>query len=120
MFLEWANPLPLVFFAPVLKAARLRGVAQFESLCSRYSQDFDPRWLKSTAVSKEEILGSSDFQSLADLGTGYDRVSKMGIFPATIESVKKLAVYGALPFLPLALLVLPAKDLVKAVVKLVL
>ncbi len=110
--------LPLLFFLPTLRAAKIRGVADYESLSSRYSRGFDPRWMDPTKAEKD-LLGNADFQSLADLGNGYDRVSKMGIFPANLENIKRLAVLGALPFLPLALLIFSAKQLAKAALQLV-
>jgi len=111
--------LPLLFFVPALKVARIRGVADYELLSSRYSKDFDPRWMVSSEVPEKQILGNPDFQSLADLGNGYDRISKMGVFPAKAKSAKVIALFGALPFLPLMLMAFPAEKIAKVVIQLI-
>jgi hypothetical protein len=112
--------LPLAFFVRVLKAAQIRGMAEYESLSSRYSRDFDSRWMEASTVNQEGMLGNADFQSLADLGNGYDRISKMGVFPTKVNSAKRLAALGALPFIPLVLLVFPVEQLAKAAIQLIL
>ena len=56
---------PLLRFTPKMAAAKRKGLAQ------RYVDGFERKWVLGELASCEELLGSSDIQSLADLANGY-------------------------------------------------
>ena len=68
----------------------------------------------------DEILGSGDIQSLADLGGGFERLISLKPTPLDRSTVIAFALSAALPLLPLILTVMPLKEIVKTLVRAVL
>lgn len=108
---------PLVVFTPHLASAKRRGLDQYGSLASRYVQGFDEKWVQGGASSEEELLGSGDIQSLADLGNSFAVVQEMHPVPFGMKDVARLAVATAAPLLPLALTVFSLEELVTRLIK---
>ena len=111
---------PLLVFTPHLVSARRRGLDQYGSLASRYVQEFDEKWLQGGASGEEELLGSGDIQSLADLGNSLAVVQEMRPVPFGLKDVARLAVATAAPLLPLGLTVLSFEELVTSLIKILL
>ena len=103
--------LPLVVFTPHLVAAKRRGMGEFGRLASRYSQEFEHKWVHGGAPRDEALLGSADLQSLADLGNSYAVVREMRLVPFGMKDVTRLAAVAAAPLLPLTLTVFALEDL---------
>lgn len=57
-------------FAPRMARARRKGLADYGLLAQRYVERFDQKWVHEVHPS-EELLGTGDIQSLADLGNSY-------------------------------------------------
>lgn len=110
---------PLMFFTPQLAAAKRRGLADYAILANRYVMGFDRKWIQGGAGS-EEVLGSADIQSLADLGNSYGLVQQMGVVPFGLKDIGRLAATTAVPLLPLALTIFPFDELVMKLIKLIL
>ena len=104
---------PLLVFLPGLFQARLEGLRQYSLLMNQYNRAFHERWVKKEALPEEPLLGTADIQSLADLGNSFDRVRAMRDFPFGTRLILQIAVMSALPALPLLLLVMPVKDILK-------
>jgi hypothetical protein len=104
---------PLLAFAPQLAAARRRGLREYGTLAERYVREFDAKWIHGGAPPGEPLLGSSDLQSLADLGNTVEIVRTMSTFPFSKEAVVRLAVATLVPIAPLALTMMPLEDLVR-------
>src|SRR5215471_5435277 len=69
---------PLLMFTPQMARAKRKGLADYGLLAQRYVQDFEQKWvLSGPAFSSEELLGTGDIQSLADLGNSYALVRDM-------------------------------------------
>jgi hypothetical protein len=109
--------MPLLAFTPKLITCKRVGILEYESLSGEYTRGFDQKWIRSGARSSEPLLGTSDIQSLADIGNAFERVDTMRTFvvPAKGLMVPVLAV--GVPLLPLALMVMPLEDLVKLLLK---
>ena len=58
---------PLLMFSPRMARARRKGLADYGLFAQRYVEGFDQKWVRSGHPS-DELLGSGDIQSLADLG----------------------------------------------------
>jgi len=69
------------------------------------------------AATQERLVGSSDIQSLADLGNSYNVVRTMRIAPITKEVVLRFAVATLVPIVPLLLTMMPLEELLKKLVK---
>ena len=104
---------PLLFFAPQLAAAKQAGVLEYGALAERYVRGFDAKWLRGGAPADEELIGSADIQSQADLGTSYDVVRSMRIAPLSIQAIVPLVLATVIPIAPLMLTMIPLNELLK-------
>lgn len=109
---------PLLVFTPQLWDTKLEGLAKFGSLAEEYVMDFDQKWLR-RKVNDEQLLGSGDIQSLADLGNSYAVVGEMRAVPFSTEDVLWLLVASVVPMLPLLLTIMPLDQLVTEGIKMV-
>jgi hypothetical protein len=109
--------IPLCVFIPHLVRAKRRGLAQLGALASRYTQEFEQKWVHGGAPKGEALLGSADIQSLADLGGSYSVVRGMRAMPFDAKDVTRLAAITALPLLPLALTMFALDELARYAIK---
>ncbi len=72
---------PLIVFAPKLFSLKQEGLNRYGTLASRYTQQFDSKWVEGINHPEEPLLGTADIQSLADLGNSYEMVRKMRAIP---------------------------------------
>lgn len=108
---------PLVVFAPPLARAKRRGLAEYGSLASRYVEGFEEKWLKGDAPPGEELIGSGDIQSLADLGNSFAIVQEMKLVPFGMKDAGRLAIAAAAPLLPLGLTIFSLEELLSRLIK---
>ena len=109
--------LPLLMFTPRMARARRRGLAEYGLFAQRYVERFDEKWLRGT--SSEELLGTGDIQSLADLGNSYQVVREMNVVPFSLQDVSRLAIATAIPLTPLLLTIFSFEELVTRVFKVI-
>jgi hypothetical protein len=109
---------PLLVFTPQLWDAKLEGLAKFGSFAEQYVMDFGQKWLPGKA-NHEQLLGSADIQSLADLDSSYEVVREMRAVPFATEDVVGLLVASVVPMLPLLLTFMPLDQLVTEGIKMV-
>jgi hypothetical protein len=109
--------IPLCVFTPLLLDAKRKGLGEFGKLANRYVQEFEGKWIRGGAPKGEELLGSGDIQSLADLGNSYAIVQEMRAVPFGIRDVTPLVVASAVPLLPLLLTVFSLEELVTQLIK---
>jgi hypothetical protein len=82
-------------------------------LATRYTQLFDRKWVRSEEPSGEELLGTGDIQSLADIGNAFDRIQNMKLFPVEFADLRALLIAALLPVIPLALTQVSLKDVLQ-------
>ena len=104
---------PLLVFAPQLAEARRTGLREYGTLAQQYVRAFDAKWVRGERPADEPMLGSGDFQSLADLGNSLEVVRGMRVVPLTKEAMFQLAVATVAPIAPLLLTLMPLEDLLK-------
>jgi hypothetical protein len=104
-------------FTPQLARAKRRGLAEYGLLASHYVQRFEEKWVREEAAESDDLLGTGDIQSLADLGNSYMVVHEMRIVPFGLKDVIRLAVASATPLLPLGLTILSLEELIVRLVK---
>jgi hypothetical protein len=109
---------PLLVFTPQLWEAKLDGLAKFGSFAEEYVLDFAQKWMPRKA-NDEQLLGSADIQSLADLGNSYGVVREMRAVPFGTEDVLWLLIASVVPLLPLLLTIMPLDQLVTEGIKMV-
>ena len=105
--------LPLLVFAPQLAQAKRTGNREYGTLAQRYVREFDAKWLRGGVSADESLVGSSDIQSLADLGNSFEVVRTMRLAPVTKEAILQLAAAILVPVVPLALTMMPLEELLK-------
>jgi hypothetical protein len=109
---------PLFLFTPQLACAKREGLAEYGAFASSYVMDFDQKWLKSK-VTQEQLLGTGDIQSLADLGNSFAVVREMRPIPFATDDVVRLLVATVIPIVPLLLTIMPLEQLVTQAIKII-
>jgi hypothetical protein len=104
---------PLLVFAPQLAQAKRTGLREYGLLAEHYVREFDTKWLRGGVTGDEPLVGSADIQSLADLANSFEVVRSMRIAPVTKNAILQLAAALLMPILPLALTMMPLKELLK-------
>jgi hypothetical protein len=110
---------PLLMFIPQMANAKRKGLADYGLLAQRYVDSFEQRWVVSNPGPEEELLGTGDIQSLADLGNSYAMVRDMRSVPFGLEDVSRLAAATAAPLLPLLLTMFSPEELITRIIKVV-
>lgn len=93
---------PLCVFAFKLRACQERGLRDYTTLSSLYVHSFEQKWIRSEGP-QEQLLGTPDLQSLADLGNSFTVVRNMRFAPI---SMRLLVIIGGAALVPMAPLLL--------------
>jgi hypothetical protein len=104
---------PLCVFAPTLLALKRQGRREYGALAARDTREFHEKWIGGGAPGDEPLVGSADIQSLADLANSYEVVKGMRAVPFGRDAIVQVGVAAAVPLLPLALTVVPAEEILK-------
>ena len=110
---------PLLVFVPQLAQTKRTGLREYGTLAETYVRDFDTKWLRGARRKDEELIGTADIQSLADLANSFEVVRSMRLVLVTKDSILQLGVALFLPLLPLALTVMPLKELLSRLISIV-
>jgi hypothetical protein len=92
-------------FVPHLWRAKRTGRSEYGSLANEYLAAFRAKWIVGPPLQSEQLLGSSDIQSLADMENSYDSVHRMRLVRFGLTEVTALAAMTLAPLLPLMLTV---------------
>lgn len=88
--------LPLAAFVRPLRDAKERALLEFAALSLRHDHAFERRWIRGGAPA-EDLLGSADTSSLADLASGYRAAKAMRAVPLVAEGLVPVAIAVAVP-----------------------
>lgn len=119
VFFVFAILAPLLMFTPQMAAARRKGLADYGLLAQRYVDDFEQKWVFRDSSKSEELLGSADIQSLADLGNSYGMVREMRPVPFGLDDITRLAAATAAPLVPLLLTIFSPEELLLRIIKVI-
>jgi hypothetical protein len=108
---------PLLAFVRPLAELKRKAMREYGALAQRYVREFDQKWLRGGVQSGENLLGSSDIQSLADLNNSYEIVAQIKLIPFTTRALVRLVVAALIPISPLVLTMIPAEELAQRVLK---
>jgi hypothetical protein len=108
---------PLTVFTSHLTRAKRQGLGDYGRLASRYVHGFEEKWIRGGAAADEELLGSADIQSLADLGNSYAVIQDMYPVPFGLKDVTRLAAATVAPLVPLTLTVISLEELLGHLIK---
>jgi hypothetical protein len=106
---------PGFVFTPKLWACRVKGLSDYMVFASSYVNEFDRKWVYPKSPPEEPVLGTSDIQSLADLGNSMNAINAMRVFPFDVGLLGEFAVVALLPAVPLLLLRYSIPELVQRV-----
>lgn len=95
------------------------GLFEYGGLADDYVSRFHLKWIEHD-TSAEDLLGSADIQSLADLDNSYNIVREMKTCLITKSTVASFATATLIPFTPLLLSVYPFDDLLKHLLKIIM
>jgi hypothetical protein len=112
--------LPLLVATPVLIRTKNQAILSYGALVTSHNQSFAAKWIDGHAPQGDEILGNPDPSSLIDLGSSFQIVQQMKRVPLNRSTLATLAGAAALPMVPLVVLVTPADQLLRAVLKMLL
>ena len=104
---------PLLAFTPRLLRAKRIGLREYGMLASRYVKEFDLKWVRGGAAEDEQLIGSGDIQSLADLGNSFQVIRDIQPFPFGKDTVIRVVVMTLIPVSPLVLTMIPLEELIK-------
>jgi len=102
---------PLLVFSPRIMQAKRNGLREYGLLASRYVSEFDLKWVRGNSAADEQFIGSSDIQSLADLGNSFQVIRDIRPFPFGRDTVIQLVVLTLIPVSPLVLTMIPLEEL---------
>jgi hypothetical protein len=108
---------PLVVFAGTLLKTKRTGLRQYGALATEYTGAFHRKWIEHENPEHEQLLGSGDIQSLADLGNSFSFVEKMKALPVDPRVIIHLTIATLLPLTPLLLTVMSPKEILKLLMK---
>ena len=109
---------PLLVWTPKLARVKRAGLRAYGALGQSYVRGFREKWL-SGAPQEEELLGSGDIQSLADLGNSYASAEQMRLAPIQPASLIICLVAYLAPIAPLLLTMMSAEKLIGRLVGIV-
>ncbi len=102
---------PLTVFAPAMIRAKWRALNLYGSLASIYTEGFDNKWIGGLNPEGEQLLGTSDIQSLADLSNSYAVLQSMRPVPFEVIDILWLFAATVVPLVPLLLFVFSIEEL---------
>jgi hypothetical protein len=111
---------PICVFAPRLLRQRIHGLYTYGPLASEYVIGFEKKWMEGQRPNDEPLVGSGDIQSLADLANSFAVVQNIRPFPFGKEAIIAVAVFVALPLLPLSLTMFSLQELLARLVQVLL
>jgi len=107
------NVMPLISFIKPLSAARSKGIVDFHALVAEHHLNFEDKWIVNRREKGDELLGSPDASSSADIQMVYESVKNMTIFPFNIKTMLITVVISLLPLLLVFALQMPVLDILK-------
>jgi hypothetical protein len=111
---------PLTVFAGQVATAKRAAMRAYGRLAQRYVRDFDAAWLPGGMPAAASPLGAADIQSLADLGNSMDAMKSTRFVPITRDAILGVVIATLLPVAPLALTIVPAEEMAKRLLQLLL
>ena len=103
--------LPLLALAPALIAARARAIPAYAALVGEQGRLVHRRWILRETVPDTPLLDAPEIGPVADANAMYDAVKKMRGVPIGKGAILKVLLPIALPFIVVAALQIPLKEL---------
>ncbi|HET6462675.1 MAG TPA: hypothetical protein VFH33_02655, partial [Candidatus Krumholzibacteria bacterium] len=102
---------PLLVFTPRLLKTKRISWNRYTRLASEYVWRFEQKWMSGPA--SDDLLGTGDIQSLADIGGSFERLVTMRVFAIDRRLIFSFMFAAVTPMLPLLLTMMPLREIVK-------
>jgi len=109
---------PLVFFNEQLRKTKRHAVLVCGALSGRQLRAFEEKWLGASPPEAQEMLQAPDFSAVCDYTTTVLTIRKMNTLPFWPKQLVPLIVAALLPFLPVAAMQIPLKEIMLQILKL--
>ncbi len=110
---------PMIFFIFSLSRIKRTGTLAYDVVASRYVNSFSQKWIDSKSKNNEELLGTPDIQSLADLGSSYGVSSQMRIVPFGRSSIFSIFILTICPLFPLIFTIMPIENIISKAIRII-
>lgn len=104
---------PLLFFTPHLYKAQRKALNVYGPLALDYMRQFHHKWIERRGEQTENLLGSSDIQSMADIGNAFNVVLQARMFIFGKKKLIELWLAAVVPMIPLVATVIPVTEVFK-------
>jgi len=104
---------PTLVFMPKMVLVKRLGLVAYGKLAATYTREFDDKWVRGGAKESDELLGSADIQSLADLSNSVTIVRNMRLVPAALRHAAVVVISAVLPTIPFVMAIVPLQKIVK-------
>ena len=111
---------PLLIFSGKLLQAKRRGIFAYGALAIGEGQQFERKWLNRVEDLDEHTLEVPDFSATTDLYQVVANVHNMSTIPLDLSNLIPLVIATLLPFVPVALMVVPLNVILQQLVKFLL
>ncbi len=108
---------PLLVFYPLMWLTWRRGLLGYNRLTLAVGHQFERVWLPPPAGQNADSLQVNDFSATTDLFAIATNVYRMKLLPIDLLSLVAVIVPTVLPFVPVALTVVPMAELLRAVTR---
>jgi hypothetical protein len=102
---------PLLVFSGRLARCRFRALLEFGTLIGRHDRAFDKKWVKAEDAAQEQLLGSHDVASLAELAQVFEHVERMRLIPFDHKALLVLVAAALIPMIPLLGTAIPLTEI---------
>lgn len=109
---------PLLVFAFKLHAQKVEGIFTYGTLADRVGYQFEKKWLDNYEQYGSDALQSPDFSATTDLYSVVANVHNMKVLPFEFRAVVSLIIATLLPFLPVLVMMMPVKQIVQELARL--
>jgi hypothetical protein len=110
---------PLTVFLKKLRQTKRRGIFEYGSLAASMGMALEKKWLNRPDVDKQDALEAPDFSATTDLYAVTANAYSMKDFPFGLKSVGELVAATLIPFIPIALMAVPLKVILRDLAKFV-
>jgi len=102
---------PFLFFNGQLGKAKQRAVLVGGALAGRQLRAFEDKWLGASPPAAEELLRAPDFSAVVDFNPTVVAIQKMNTLLFSPKQLVPLVIAALLPFLPVAAIEIPLKEI---------
>jgi hypothetical protein len=111
---------PLLIFSGKLLQTKRQGIFAYGALATGEGQQFERKWLNRVEDLDENMLEVPDFSATTDLYQVVANVHNMSTIPLDLSNLSPLIAATLLPFVPVALMIVPLDVILQQLVKLLL